>query len=410
MSSEPPAPNERRTLLIVDDEEGPRQSLNVVFKSSYNVLMADNGPAALELAANNRIDAAVLDIRMEGMTGTELLAKLKENDHRLEVIMLTAYETVETAKEAIRAGACDYLTKPFEIGVVRDAITNAMERRALADRLADNEDRLMDLQQTLSDVSVREELARTQNEIYESVMHDIGSPLTAISVLIQILHQDLDSTRGATDPASVKEQLQKVDQQVGRCIALSRRYLDYARQRASGQSDVLVNQSLKDVCDLVAANPSARDNTVEASPMHVDLRAAINGTDLIQILINLVVNALQSTARPHSVRLSADYRQAPVSEAERQTSEDTVLLGEDEFTNEAPLVAIHVEDDGDGMTPDVLAKIFAPYYTTKAPGKGTGLGLAIVQRLLANAGGLMRVQSTSGQGTRFTLYLRVKVD
>ncbi|MGB0578720.1 MAG: response regulator [Limisphaerales bacterium] len=271
----------KRTLLIVDDEEGPRQSLNVIFKSSYDILMAASGMEALDIAKANRIDVAVLDIRMEGMTGTELLGELKKHDSRIEVIMLTAYETLETAKEAIRFGACDYQTKPFDVPVIRDAVANAMERRELAERIATNQDELAEVSHELHEQRMKEELARTQNEIYESVMHDIGSPLTAISVLIQVLNQDLESTRGAADPAKVRDQLKKVNQQVGRCIALSRRYLDYARQRASGESDVLVNQCLKDVHELVAANPSARDNTVEIEPLMVDIHVAANGTDLI---------------------------------------------------------------------------------------------------------------------------------
>lgn len=402
-----PATETRRTLLIVDDEEGPRQSLNVIFRSSYEILMASSGAEALDMAGKNRIDTAVLDIRMEGMTGTELLGKLKEHDPRIEVIMLTAYETLETAKEAIRFGACDYQTKPFEVPVIREAVANAMERRALAERIAKNENELAEVSHELHDQRLKEELARTQNEIYESVMHDIGSPLTAISVLIQVLNQDLESTRGAADPAMVREQLKKVNQQVGRCIALSRRYLDYARQRASGQSEVLVNQCLKDVYELVAANPAARDNTVEIEPLMVDVKVAANGTDLIQVLINLVVNGLQSALRPHSVKLSADYIDSPLTEEQMTDGHDSIFVGKERFRNHAPLVAIRVEDDGDGMTREILAKIFESYFTTKPSGKGTGLGLAIVQRLLTNAGGALEAQSSPGKGARFTIYVSV---
>jgi len=87
-----PAEKSRRTLLIVDDEEGPRQSLRVVFKEEYNLLLASNGPEALALASNHAINAAVLDIRMTGMSGTELLEKLKVVQPSIEVIMLTAYD------------------------------------------------------------------------------------------------------------------------------------------------------------------------------------------------------------------------------------------------------------------------------------------------------------------------------
>jgi len=69
--------NPKRTLLIVDDEEGPRQSLRIVFKDDYNILLADGGNAAIELAKKHSVDAAVLDIRMSGMSGVELLGKLK---------------------------------------------------------------------------------------------------------------------------------------------------------------------------------------------------------------------------------------------------------------------------------------------------------------------------------------------
>ena len=410
MTADPQASPPRRTLLIVDDEEGPRQSLNVLFKSTYDIHIADSGPAALKIASERRIDAAVLDIRMEGMTGTELLARLKEQDPRMEIIMLTAYETMDSAKEAIRGGACDYLTKPFDIKVLREAVANAIGRRDLADRLAASADRLANLQHELQDIRMREELARTQNEIYESVMHDIGSPLTAISVLIQIINQDLASTRGNPDPVTVQAQLKKVDQQVARCIALSRRYLDYARQRASGVHDVLVNQTLKDVFELVAANPSARDNMISIEPLDADLRAAINGTDLIQVLMNLVVNALQSTARPHHVRLISGYREMPLSGRELEGSPDTLVIGAGRFRNEAPMVVIHVEDDGEGMEPELLAKIFSPYFTTKSPGTGTGLGLVIVQRLIGNAGGLLQVRSAPGRGTCFSVYLSIRFD
>src|SRR5262247_4019432 len=92
---------QKRTLLIVDDEEGPRQSLRVVFKDEYHLLLAEDGKQALELAQKNRIDAAVVDIRMVGMSGIDLLGQLKALDPDVEVIMLTAYETIETLRQAL---------------------------------------------------------------------------------------------------------------------------------------------------------------------------------------------------------------------------------------------------------------------------------------------------------------------
>src|SRR5208282_1059312 len=137
-----PAEKPRRTLLIVDDEEGPRQSLRVVFKDEYDLLLASNGLEALALAKNHVINAAVLDIRMTGMSGTELLEKLKAIQPSIEVIMLTAYETVDTIRQALRLGACDYLNKPFDVSSIRKAVATAMERQSFADEVQSNNQKL----------------------------------------------------------------------------------------------------------------------------------------------------------------------------------------------------------------------------------------------------------------------------
>src|SRR5208282_3353063 len=88
-----PAPKRRGMLLIVDDEDGPRQSLRVIFKDEYDLLMAEDGPTAIELSQKNDIDVAVLDIRMAGMSGIEVLERLKYVKPDIEAIMLTAFET-----------------------------------------------------------------------------------------------------------------------------------------------------------------------------------------------------------------------------------------------------------------------------------------------------------------------------
>src|SRR5262245_5416295 len=93
---------QRPTLLICDDEEGPRQSLRIVFKTDYHVLVASSGDEAIALAKKHPIDVAVLDILMQGMSGVDVLRELKARDPAIEVVMLTAYETLETARQALR--------------------------------------------------------------------------------------------------------------------------------------------------------------------------------------------------------------------------------------------------------------------------------------------------------------------
>src|SRR2546430_12011763 len=160
-----PVAKPKGTLLIVDDEEGPRQSLRIVFKDDYNILLADNGNKAIELMKQHSVDAAVLDIRMSGMSGVELLGKLKEINPAVEVIMLTAYETIETARQALRLGACDYLTKPFDISTMRAAIANAMERHTLSEEIRANNHKLSELQEELHNQKLQEEIVRTKGAI-----------------------------------------------------------------------------------------------------------------------------------------------------------------------------------------------------------------------------------------------------
>src|SRR5271155_1973878 len=127
-----PAPKRRGTLLIVDDEDGPRQSMRVIFKDEYDLLMAEDGPTAIELAQKNEIDVAVLDIRMAGMSGIEVLERLKFVQPDIEAIMMTAFETTDTIRKALQLRACDYINKPFDLATMRAAVSQAMQRRRRA--------------------------------------------------------------------------------------------------------------------------------------------------------------------------------------------------------------------------------------------------------------------------------------
>src|SRR5213595_215545 len=154
------------TLLIADDDEGVRSALWLLFRDHYQVLMADNGAKAIEIASGREIDVVICDIRMPAMSGIQLLEKIKEIDSGIEVIMLTAYETLETAREALRLGACDYLGKPHSIEGMREAVERAMSRRLVTLEIRNHDRKLRELQREIHDRQLREELARTHAEIY----------------------------------------------------------------------------------------------------------------------------------------------------------------------------------------------------------------------------------------------------
>ncbi|MDT8440989.1 MAG: sigma-54 dependent transcriptional regulator [Desulfuromonadales bacterium] len=123
-------------LLIVDDEEGMRRLLvKVLTRAGYETVVAGSGAEALRQVAADRFDLVVTDIKMPEMDGLQLLRELKDYEPSLPVIVMTAYGTVENAVEALRAGAYDYIAKPFETDELRLAVEKLLERERL---LAEN--------------------------------------------------------------------------------------------------------------------------------------------------------------------------------------------------------------------------------------------------------------------------------
>jgi len=349
----------------------------------------------------------VVDIRMTGMTGTEVLEKLKTLQPTVEVIMLTAYETVDTIRRALRLGACDYLNKPFDIATIRKAVATAMERHSLTDEISNNNEKLQALQSELHNQKLQEEIARTRGEIYASIIHDINGPLTIISGFIQIINQRVGESQRleGEDLEMVRDRLRRITRQVSNCIDISHRYLNFMRQQGSAAVWINVNQILDDLRELLNVHPSKGSNHLKIQAVAENVELQINGTDFIQILLNLTVNALQSTPTPHAVDIACKVLYAPADTTQFKDGPIERALNVEGFKNAAPILQVSVADDGPGIPPEVMAKLFRPYFTTKPPGKGTGLGLAIVQRLLKEARGCLHIQSKPGEGARFNIYL-----
>jgi PAS domain S-box-containing protein len=116
-------------ILVVDDELGPRESLRMLLKPSYQIHTADSGRAALALLPEVRPDIVILDIKMPEMDGLEVLRRLKHADPTVEVVMITAYASLETVKLALTHGAFEYLIKPFSRQDLEDVVRRAVVRR-----------------------------------------------------------------------------------------------------------------------------------------------------------------------------------------------------------------------------------------------------------------------------------------
>ena len=394
-------------MLIVDDEEGPRMSLKVVFNEEFNILMAEDGPAAVDLARSHKIDVAVLDIRMAGMSGIEVLERLRYLDPSIEAVMMTAFETTDTIRQALRLRACDYINKPFDVSTMRSAVSGALERRSFGSEVRTNSEKLVQLQDELQQLRMEEEIVRTRGEIYASIIHDINGPLTIISGLLQIINQRIGEEKKLQDDdlETVKDRLKRITRQVTNCIEISRRYLSFLRQNPNENVRVWVNQILGDLGELLRVHPCTRNNQLIIQPLPDDVAVPTHGTDLIQILLNLTLNAMQCTPQYHRVEIRGLLHQQPLDLGMFADGSEDRFINRDNFKNAAPLLALSVQDNGPGISPDILGKIFEPYFTTQPRTQGTGLGLCIVNRLLKESRGALHVHSKLGHGTIFTVYL-----
>jgi len=343
------------------------------------------------------------------MSGIEVLERLKYVKPEMEAIMMTAFETTDTIRQALRLRACDYINKPFDIATMRAAVNQAMQRRMLESEIHSSAEKVHELLTELQNQRIEEQIAKTRGDIYASIIHDINGPLTVISGFVQVLAQRLGrSTQlGVEDLEFVKDRLRIIARQVGNCIEISRRYLGFLRRQsdASFAPHVSVNQLLHDLGQLVHVHPSRQENECNITPLAEDIAVKINGTDLIQILLNLAVNAFQCAPLPHRVEIGGEVLHTPLDLTKFKDGPNDRLLNIESLNNTAPLVKFSVQDNGPGIPSELLPKIFHPYFTTKGARQGTGLGLNIVQRLIKESDGALHVHTRVGEGTTFTVYL-----
>jgi len=226
---------------------------------------------------------------------------------------------------------------------------------------------------------------------------------------VQLLNQRLNRSARleVEDLEFIKQKMEIVTRQTASCIAISRRYLDSMRNKPSGAGapHISVNQLFKDLEPLLQAHPSAQENELNLMPFGENVGVKAGGTEVIQILRNLAVNALQCTSEPHRVEIGGEVLRAPLDLTAFKDGPNDRMLNVESLDNTAPLVKFFVHDTGPGIPTEVLPKIFQPYFTTKGPREGTGLGLNIVQRFIRENNGALHCHTQPGEGTTFTVYL-----
>jgi len=115
--------------LVVDDELGPRESLRMILKPIYDVHAVDNGQDALDYLSRVSVDLVTLDLKMPGPSGIDVLREIKKMRSDVEVVVITGYGTMNTAVEAFRMGAVDFIFKPFNVTEIISIVKKSVERR-----------------------------------------------------------------------------------------------------------------------------------------------------------------------------------------------------------------------------------------------------------------------------------------
>ena len=171
----------RETILIVEDERGPRESLRLILKPSYDVLLAANGQEALKAIQERPIDLVTLDLNMPGVKGIEVLRSLRTQSPTTEVVVITGFATVDSAVECIRYGVHDFITKPFNVVEVMSTIERALRKRRSRSRLHGFLDKLGEILGRATPSAMALSSLESDSTIFVEVRHALENAFRPIS-------------------------------------------------------------------------------------------------------------------------------------------------------------------------------------------------------------------------------------
>ncbi len=404
---------ERPKVLVIDDEAGPRESLRMILKDNCEVMLAAGPIEGLKLAEQHRPDMVFLDIKMPEMEGTEVLRRIKEIDPDIEVSLFTAFAAVDTAQQALRYGAIDYLTKPFSVEEVTEVLTRALQRRrerqkerallqqlqpaaqaisghlqALDDRASAEDERQILQNLTEAHSSIETQLSKVARlnaigEIAAEVAHDVSNFLTAILLRIEMLLMNLKQSQ-RVDADTVKDALQDIVQAARNGVQAVQRISGISKSDPYEPSQAVnVNDVISDVVNLSIG----QFNNGQGSKIGVQTGQVPpvfgSPTALRTAVMNIVINARQALTNGGQVWVAT--------------------FAEDDQ------VIIQVRDTGVGIPPEVMARITEPFFTTKGE-QGSGLGLSVARKVIARHEGTLSFDSQAGKGTTVTIRLPVAKD
>jgi two-component system NtrC family sensor kinase len=313
------------------------------------------------------------------------------------VIVITGFASTDSAIQALRQGAYDYIAKPFDIEMIKISIKRALEKvrlqRQLKTYMQELEQRVAERTKALEESNNRlhlslAELKATQERLIQSeklsalgellsgVAHELNNPLTSVLGYAEVL-----AASQLRHPKALS-MITRMRQEAVRCSHIVKNFLSFARKQTPEKKFVDINAICLQTLDLLAYQLKVHNITTVKQLDEALPKTMADGPQLQQILINMFSNAYQAMV---------DYQgQGQLRIATAHDSQK---------------IYIQIADNGPGIPPENLHRIFDPFYTTKE--KGTGLGLSLSYGIIKEHGGEIAVTSTLDQGTTFTIELPI---
>ena len=382
------------TILVIDDEESILNLVSVILTNrGYNVAKACDAKRGFELVDSLNPSLVLLDYMMPLVDGLETLRKIRQKYPDIYVIMFTGKGSEEVAVELMKAGASDYILKPFNNQNLVERLENVLKIRAVElknrELIAEREELLHEIRAWNQELEQRielesEALRKAHAEVVQSqklatlgylaagMAHEIRNPLNSISLFVQLIKEGLDDQEKL-------EYVEKILKEVDRVDATLRNLLDTAKRPRYELSEVdiekLIRQALE---EFRPQTDSLKINVTFTGDGGTPMLKA-DPSELEQIFTNLFLNAIHEM--PDGGELKVRLK------------------------NEGETLGIYVSDSGKGIRKENLPNIFDPFFTTKS--RGTGLGLSVVLRIVNNYGGKIEVAHSDDNGTTFLVRLPV---
>ncbi|MFH0981427.1 MAG: hybrid sensor histidine kinase/response regulator [Planctomycetota bacterium] len=361
-------PADDAPIIVIDDDETMRRACQAALRrTGYQVESYADGPAGLKRIEEVGASLLVVDLKMPGMSGLEVIERVKQISPDVVAIVITGFATVSTAVEAMKAGAYDFIPKPFTADELRVIIARGVERRRL----------------TLEAKRLRKEKEAQAHKFVTFVSHQLQSPLGAVRQYLDVLlYQSAEAL-----PAQYRQWIERCSQKIATMLEIITDWLTISKveggQLATQRQPVRWQDLIVPVLENSAG--TARDQQVALVCELAPQLPAVTGdaTALRMVLSNLVVNAVKYNRPGGEVRITA------------RADEGTIALS--------------VSDTGLGIAPEEQERVFEEFYRSKderiAATGGTGMGLPIAKKIVEELGGRITLASRPGEGSTFTVVL-----